>query len=104
MMDCDAGTASLNRDRSPHNYKVITIDNLVLVRENSELYTSSSKKDRSVPMAFITLENTFPAEASRLYEMMKDHPIAHGELEFPIMGHPYPISVGRINNNPASLI
>lgn len=35
--------------------------------------------------------------------MLKDHPVSQGKLEFPIMSHPYPIVVGRMNNIPIDL-
>ena len=51
---------------------------------------------RSLPQAYMCGENANMATASRVYEMMKDHPIGDGRsLSFPIMGHPFPISVGR---------
>ena len=51
---------------------------------------------RSLPKAYMCGESSDMATASRVYEMMKDHPIGvGGVLSFPKMGHPFPISVGR---------
>ncbi len=61
-------------------------------------------KQKSFPQAYMVGENANMSRASRVYEMLKDHPIGDGSpLEFPIMGHPFPILVGR-QNNAASML
>lgn len=43
----------------------------------------------------ITSDDDIMIKSSRLFEIMEDHPIADGELKFPIMGHTFRISCGR---------
>lgn len=49
-------------------------------------------------MAYMVGDDDEMVASSRLYEIMQDHSIADGEMEFQIMGHPFWISVGRKEN------
>lgn len=54
-------------------------------------------------MAYLCGDDSDMVSSSRLYEMMEDHSLSNGELTFPIMGHPFWISVGRRENKQDNL-
>ena len=80
LIDCVADTLTAN----------------VLRDKSRSLYNSTPKWDNmTFPCTVLNGENANLVESSRLHEMLHDHSLNDGPIEFPIMGHPFPILCGN---------
>lgn len=89
------GTDTLQTARSLKKWDDDNLKNLILRQEKAELGEKTKWDDTAFPMAYMCSDDNNMVSSSRLYEMMKDHSLSDGEMTFPIMGHPFWISVGR---------
>lgn len=70
-----------------------TLEDNILRKEGGELGNLTKWSEKTLPMAIMTCDDPDMLKT----EMMEDHPIAEGELSFP-MGHPFWMACGRNSN------
>lgn len=88
---------SMSETRTLRKWDVDILTSNILRKEGGNLGNLTKWSEKSLAMVIMVSDDTDMLKTSRLFEL-KDHPIADGELEFPIMGNPFWMSCGRNGN------